>query len=109
VFAANQPASASVKAIDAETGSVRWETQLDRGPDIRRNVGGVLSTAGGVVFAGYGDEFYALDSDIGRTLWRIRVGGRVNAPPVAYAVGRTQFVALMAGHALFAFSLPPEK
>jgi glucose dehydrogenase len=82
---------------------------LDRGPDINHVIGGVLSTAGGVVFAGYDDEFLALDSDTGRTLWRIRLGGRVNAPPVAYAVGRTQFIALMAGNSLFAFSLPPAR
>jgi len=42
-------------------------------------------------------------------LWRIRLGGRVNAPPVAYSVGRNQFVALMAGNSLFAFSLQPAK
>jgi alcohol dehydrogenase (cytochrome c) len=106
VFAANQLAAASVKAIEAHTGKVRWEALLQRGPDPPRSVGGVLSTAGGVVFVGHTDEFLALDSDTGRILWRIRVGGRINAPPVAYAVGRTQYIALMAGNALFAFSLP---
>lgn len=109
VYAANQAAAASVKAIEAGTGTVRWEALLQRGPDTLRSVGGVLSTAGGVVFVGYTDEFFALDSDTGRTLWRIRVGGRINAPPVAYAVGRTQYISLMAGNALFAFSLPPQE
>ena len=109
VYAANQPASASVKAIEANTGTVRWEGLLQRGPDTLRSVGGVLSTAGGVVFVGYTDEFFALDSDTGRTLWKVRVGGRINAPPVTYTVGRTQFIALMAGHSLFAFSLPSAK
>jgi alcohol dehydrogenase (cytochrome c) len=109
VVAADESAAASIKAIETGTGNVRWATQLDRGPDIPHVIGGVLSTAGGVVFAGYRDEFLAFDSDTGRTLWRIRVGGRVNAPPVAYAVGRTQFIALMAGNSLFAFSLPPAR
>lgn len=109
VFAANQPAATSIKAIETTTGNIRWETQLDHGPDITHFVGGVLSTDGGVVFAGYHDEFLALDSDTGQVLWRIRVGARVNAPPVAYAVGRTQFIALMAGNSLFTFSLPPGK
>ena len=106
VFAADESATASIKAIEAGTGNIRWATQLEHGPDITHVIGGVLSTAGGVVFAGYHDEFLAFDSDTGRTLWRIRLGGRVNAPPVAYAVGRTQFIALMAGNSLFAFSLP---
>jgi alcohol dehydrogenase (cytochrome c) len=109
VLAPNQPASTSIKAIETGTGNVRWEAQLDHGPGITHYVGGVLSTGGGVVFAGYHDEFLAFDSDTGRTLWRIRVGGRVKAPPVAYAVGRTQFIALMAGNSLFAFSLPPAR
>jgi alcohol dehydrogenase (cytochrome c) len=109
VLAANESANASIKAIEAQTGNIRWETQLDHGPGINHFVGGVLSTAGSVVFAGYRDEFLALDSDTGRILWRIRLGARVNAPPVAYAVGRTQFIALMAGNSLFAFSLPPSR
>src|SRR5258708_2980886 len=109
VFAADESATASIKAIEAGTGNVRWVTQLHHAPDITHIIGGVLSTAGGVIFAGYHDEFLAFDSDTGRTLWRIRVGGRVNAPPVAYAIGRTEFIALMAGNSLFAFSLPPAR
>jgi glucose dehydrogenase len=109
VFAANELAAASIKAIETGTGNIRWETQLGRGPDITHVIGGVLSTAGGLVFAGYDDEFLAFDSDTGRTLWRIRVGGRVNAPPVAYSIGRAQFIALVAGNSLFAFSLAPAR
>ncbi|HET7764428.1 MAG TPA: PQQ-binding-like beta-propeller repeat protein [Burkholderiales bacterium] len=106
VYAANQPAEASIKAIEAQTGKVRWTSPLQRGPDTLRSVGGVLSTAGGVVVAGHAEEFFALDSDTGRILWRMRVGGRINAPPVAYAIGRTQFIAAIAGNSIFAFSLP---
>jgi len=105
----SQSAVASVKAVDARTGDIRWETPLASGPDIPRVVGGVLSTAGGLVFAGYDDEFFAFDSDTGRILWRLRLGARINAPPVSYAIGQTQFIALMAGNSLFAFSLPPTR
>lgn len=107
IFSGNQSALASIRAIEAGTGNVRWEAPLERGADITHFVGGVLSTAGGVVFAGYYHEFLAFDSDTGRTLWRIRLGARLNAPPVAYAVGRTQFIAVIAGNTLFALSLPP--
>ncbi len=106
VVSGSQSAMASVKAVDAGTGDIRWETPLARGTEIDHVVGGVLSTSGGLVFAGYHDEFFALDSDTGRILWRIRVGARVNAPPVAYAIGQAQFIALMAGNSLFVFSLP---
>jgi len=109
VFAANQPAGMSIKAIETVTGSVRWEKQLHTGADGVPFLGGVLSTDGGVLFAGYDEEFLAFDSDTGRLLWRINLGGRVNAPPIAYAVGRTQYIAVMAGNSLFTFSLPPDK
>ena len=72
-------------------------------------VGGVLSTGGGLVFAGYRDEFFAFDADSGEKLWQIRTGGDINAAPVSYAVEGHQFVAIMAGHTLVTFSLPPSK
>jgi alcohol dehydrogenase (cytochrome c) len=108
--ATNQPTIVAIKAIAAETGEVRWETRLPHGAaDVHRVVGGVLSTGGGLVFAGYRDQFFAFDSDSGETLWQIRVGGHINAAPVSYAVDGHQFIAVMAGHALFTFSLPLPK
>ena len=108
--ATNQPTIVAIKAIAAETGEVRWETRLPHGAaDVHRVVGGVLSTGGGLVFAGYRDQFFAFDSDSGETLWQIRVGGDINAAPVSYAVDGHQFIAVMAGHALFTFSLPLPK
>jgi alcohol dehydrogenase (cytochrome c) len=109
VFAANQSATTSIKAIESATGNVRWESQLGHGPDVTHFVGGILSTGGGIIFAAYHDEFLAFDSDTGKILWRIHLGARVNAPPVAYAVGRTEFITLLAGNSLFAFSLPAAK
>lgn len=109
--AANHPVATSIKAIDVETGDTRWEAELMRGgaSDVYRQVGGVLSTAGGLVFAGYRDEFFAFDAEDGGRLWQIRVGGLINAAPVAYAIDGTQYVAIMAGHSLFAFALPASK
>jgi alcohol dehydrogenase (cytochrome c) len=108
--AINHPTIVSIKAIAADTGEVRWEKRLAHGAnEIPRVVGGVLSTAGGLVFAGYRDEFFAFDSDSGEKLWQIRLGGAINAAPVSYAVDGQQFVAIMAGHSLFTFSLSPPK
>jgi alcohol dehydrogenase (cytochrome c) len=107
----NQPITTAIKAIDTQTGSIRWEARLAHGaPEVvYGGVGGVLSTAGGLVFVGYRDEFFAFDAVSGKELWRIRVGGIVNAAPVSFAVDGVQYVALMAGHSLFAFALPPGK
>ena len=106
VYAQNQPATAYVKAIDAQTGDVRWQTVLDsRSKDFVWTVGGVLSTRNGVVFAGYRDIFRAFDADSGEELWRISLGGRVRGSPISFALDGVQYVAVAAGHSMFAFAL----
>ncbi len=69
--------------------------------------GGVLTTAGDVVFSG-GREgyFFALDARSGELLWRASLGGQVNSGPMSYAVGGKQYVAIAAGSSLFSFALP---
>jgi alcohol dehydrogenase (cytochrome c) len=103
----DQPVTTAIKGIDVRTGEIRWETVLAKGSwTIHKEIGGILSTSTGVVFFGYRDEFLALDADTGEVLRRIRVGGMINAPPVSYSIGGRQFVAVMAGNALFSFALP---
>ncbi|HZW08243.1 MAG TPA: PQQ-binding-like beta-propeller repeat protein, partial [Phycisphaerales bacterium] len=69
-------------------------------------VGGVLATAGGLVFSGAGKgRFAAFDAETGRELWSFQCDAGVNAPPVTYEVGGTQYVAVAAGgNALFGFT-----
>jgi alcohol dehydrogenase (cytochrome c) len=106
-YSANHPTTAYVKAIDARTGDIRWQTALESGDaDFVWTVGGVLSTRTGVVFAGYRNAFHAFDADSGRELWRVHLGGRVRGSPIAFSVGGRQYVAVAAGHAVFAFTLP---
>lgn len=106
-YSPNHPTTAYVKAIDAQSGAVRWEAVLERGGgDFVWTVGGVLSTRAGVVFAGYRNAFRAFDADSGRELWRVHLGARVRGSPIAYAVGGNQYVAVAAGHTVFAFTLP---
>jgi outer membrane protein assembly factor BamB len=107
-LAAGQPAVMSIKAIDPQTGQVRWSTRLDRG-DFHQysRICGLLSTAGNIVFGGYEDRLVALDSDTGDLLWQFSPGGLANAAPVSYLAGGKQHVAVIAGNVLFAFSLPP--
>ena len=96
-----------MKAIDAQTGEIRWQTVLESGSDnFVWTVGGVLSTLGGVVFAGYRDVFRAFDADTGEELWRINLGARVRGSPVSYAIAGQQYIAVAAGSSVFAFKLP---
>jgi quinohemoprotein ethanol dehydrogenase len=60
--------------------------------------GGVLSTAGDLVFQGNGSGvFAAYAAETGEKLWESPVGIAVMAPPVSYAVDGEQYVAVMAG------------
>jgi alcohol dehydrogenase (cytochrome c) len=93
-----------VRAYDPNTFEAAWEFRM---ADI--TWAGVLSTAGDLVFGG-GREgyFFALDARSGELLWKVSVGGQVNAGPMTYAVDGRQYVSIAAGSALFVFALPTE-
>jgi quinohemoprotein ethanol dehydrogenase len=60
--------------------------------------GGVLSTAGGLVFQGTGNgEFVALDAKNGAALWSAETQTGVLAAPIAYEIAGVQYVAVMVG------------
>lgn len=61
-------------------------------------IGGVLATAGGLVFRGDGSGILsAYDSESGELLWEFDPCGSVIAPPVTNHVGNTQYVAVVVG------------
>jgi len=83
----------NVSAVDYNTGKIRWKVKT-RQPMI----GGIMATAGGVVFTGEGNGlFKALDSATGNMLWKFQAGAGVNAPPVSYTVDGKQYIAVAAG------------
>ena len=88
-------------AMDLKTGRVRWQHKT-REPLI----GGVLATAGHLVFVGEGTgEFDAFDADSGKLLWQSKHDAGVNAPPITYEIDGVQYVAAVAGgNQLFGFT-----
>ncbi len=61
--------------------------------------GGVLSTAGGLVFQGTGDgRFAAYDAETGETLWATQSQTGIMAPPITYTLDGAQHVAVAAGY-----------
>jgi alcohol dehydrogenase (cytochrome c) len=107
-LATNQPAVMAIKAIDPETGDTRWSTRLDHG-DFHHyvRIGGLLSTAGGIVFGGFEDRFVVLDSDTGKLLWRFYNGGLNNSAPATYTVDGVQYISVIASNVLFTFTTAP--
>ena len=58
----------------------------------------VLTTAGGLAFAGDLDRYFrAYDARTGDVLWKRRLGTSVQGFPVSYGVGGTQYVAVTTG------------
>ena len=94
----------SVRALDPETGDIVWEYDSPPRPDWWKT-GGLVSTAGGVIFGGDGTHIFMLDAVDGSELWRRNVGGRINASPISYAVDGVQYFAIAAGRSLIVLSL----
>jgi glucose dehydrogenase len=86
--------SGTLNAIDLKSrGKLLWQ-QKTKDP----LVGGVLATAGGLVFTGEGSgNFAAYDAKTGEKLWHFNCGAGVNAPPISYVIEGKQYVAVAAG------------
>ena len=83
----------NVSAVDYNTGKIRWQVKTPL-----PMVGGVLATAGGLVFTGEGNGWFkAYDAESGNVLWSFSANGGVNAPPVSYSVDGKQYIAVAAG------------
>jgi alcohol dehydrogenase (cytochrome c) len=96
-----EPETRLVRALDAPTGSRKWEYVAPSG----RRYSGLLSTEGGLVFGASGGVLFALDADTGREVWRISLGGNTASSPISFAVDGQQVIAVAAGRALFMFGL----
>jgi alcohol dehydrogenase (cytochrome c) len=96
----------AVKALEVTTGRVRWH--YDNAPRLGHGqTGGVMSTAGGLVFGSDLETFFALDAATGAELWRFEAGAQIVAAPVSYQLAGRQYVAIAAGRSILAFALPP--
>jgi quinohemoprotein ethanol dehydrogenase len=61
--------------------------------------GGVLATAGGLVFQGTAEGgFAAYDAATGRRLWSSEAGMGIIASPMTYSAGGKQYVSVLAGY-----------
>jgi alcohol dehydrogenase (cytochrome c) len=83
----------NVTAVDYNTGKIRWQVKTPQ-----PMIGGILATAGGLVFTGEGNgHFKAYDARTGAILWKFQAGAGVNAPPSSYTVDGKQYIVVAAG------------
>ncbi len=92
-----------VRALDVTTGKLAWEYKQIGS---NRYGPGLLSTAGGLLFAGDNQGYLtAFDARNGKPLWHFSTGEKITASPMAYSVTGDEFVALMSGPNVIAFGL----
>jgi quinoprotein glucose dehydrogenase len=125
------PPFGSLTAIDLKSGKTLWDVPLGTGEGLDKiglpplppnsgmvNLGGAITTAGGLVFIGATLDAYfrAFDVETGRELWKFKLPAGGKATPMTYrgADGR-QYVVISAGgdgkawgmaDSVLAFALP---
>lgn len=107
-YPAVKPPWGHLTAIDLATGDTKWREVLGEYPALvargRKGtgsfqLGGCISTAGGLVFvAATADEkIRAFDSDSGDVVWEAKLPAGGYATPCSYAVGNKQYVVIACG------------
>jgi alcohol dehydrogenase (cytochrome c) len=83
----------AMRAVDPKTGKIVWE--------VKNNAplwGGVLTTAGGLVFWGTPEGFLkAADAKTGKIVWEFQTGSGVVAPPTTWMQNGEQYVSVVSG------------
>ncbi|WP_335948568.1 MULTISPECIES: PQQ-dependent methanol/ethanol family dehydrogenase [Salipiger] len=83
----------SLKAIDPATGEWKWEFKNEA-----PLWGGVMTTAGGLVFTGTPEgKFLALDDETGEVLWSFQTGSGIVGQPVTWDQDGEQYVSVVSG------------
>ena len=83
----------AMRAVNPKTGKIVWEV-----PNNAPLWGGVLTTAGNLVFWGTPEGFLkAADATTGKVVWEFQTGSGVVAPPVTYDIDGEQYIAVVSG------------
>ncbi len=88
----------NIDAIDYKTGKIAWRHEINGGSS------GLLSTAGGVLFASDGQDFVAWDAATGKALWHAQIGG-LSSPPETFMLDGKQHVLATGSAGLYLFVL----
>lgn len=83
----------ALKAIDPVTGKIKWVHE-NKAP----LWGGVLATAGGIVFTGTPEgELLGLDDETGKVLYSFQVGSGIVGSPITWEQDGEQYVSVVSG------------
>src|SRR6516162_176203 len=98
-----------IRAWDPVAQKVVWEHETSSG--VRGYDGGIMSTAGNLVFQGRGSgELWVYAADTGKVLKSVQTGSHIMAAPITYAVNGIQYVAVQVGYGgtnIAGYTVPP--
>ena len=98
-----EPWQMHVRALELATGKLVWDYKQIGS---RRYGAGLLSTAGGLVFAGDDQGILtALDARTGKALWHFNTGQQISASPMTWIHKGSQYIAIAAGSNIVTFGL----
>jgi alcohol dehydrogenase (cytochrome c) len=93
-----------LQAIDYQTGKVVWTHKY---PNLGGTRSGLLSTAGGLLFAGDPTgNVIAFDPKDGKILWHAGLHAPVGNAPITFELDGRQYLVVGAADMLYAFTLP---
>jgi quinoprotein glucose dehydrogenase len=105
----NPPPWGVLHGVHLGTGQIKWSVPLGTVRDLAPvplpikwgtpNLGGPVTTAGGVTFIAAAMDYYlrAFDTATGAELWKGRLPASAQATPMTYEVGGRQYVVICAG------------
>jgi quinoprotein glucose dehydrogenase len=111
-YPAIKPPWGTLNAINLNTGDYVWKVPLGEyaaltkkgvKPTGTENHGGMVVTAGGLLFIGATEDemFRAFDKDSGKILWQYKLPAGGFATPITYAIDGKQYVVIACGGARY--------
>jgi alcohol dehydrogenase (cytochrome c) len=93
IKATNEDYIGALRAVDPATGKIVWENK-----NYAPLWGGVLTTAGGLVFYGTPEGFLkGVDAKTGKELWSFQTGTGIVAPPISWEQDGEQYISVTSG------------
>jgi len=95
-------------ALDIHNGNVKWKHEVRTQGFGGGMTGGILTTAGHLLFTGDSTSLTAFDPATGKILWHQRLMSPLSNGPSTYVLDGNQYILIGAGDSLYALTLAGE-